>query len=122
MNMALETPSGELARRILSTAPYDQRFRVGRLIPPVGLTSSHVRGLHEFHSHLAPDIRSLPGVNLNALPEWISSTFGDVDLAQGVRAIVGESTSYVEKCQSIHELIGQRLDQAAAVLAEKGSE
>jgi hypothetical protein len=119
MSLELAPPPQARACRILETAPYDRRFRVGRLIPPVGITSSHIRGLHELHRHLAPDIRSLPGVNLAALPEWIAANFGDTELAGGVRDIAGDQAPYVEKCQRIYELVGRRLEQAEGVLAGK---
>ena len=53
----------------------------GRLLPPVGIIPGHVRSLHELHLLLAPDERSLPGINLTALADWVGRVIGDEALA-----------------------------------------
>jgi hypothetical protein len=119
MSIELGPPSAELARRILATAPYAQRLRVGRLTPPVGLLASNVRSLHELCLHLEPDLRSLPGVNLSGVASWLATTIGDDELAAAVTAIDGAQASYVEKCERLFELVRTRLAQAQQALGEE---
>ena len=40
-----------------------------------------VRSLRELHLLLTPDVRSLPGVNLDALADWVEEVIGDSELA-----------------------------------------
>ena len=64
-------PSESLCRKILSPVPFKERLCAGRLKPPVGILPGDVRSLPELHQFLAPDVTSLPGINLKALPEWV---------------------------------------------------
>jgi len=112
MTHSLSTPDLDLARRVLTPVPYAARFSVGRLRPPVGVMPGTVRSLHELHLLLTPDDRSLPGVNLTALPGWIADVVGDPELAEAVRLAVGQAGSYVEGCVQTFALVGARLEQA----------
>ena len=118
MSVDFSPPSPELARRILATASYDQRLRVGRLTPPVGLLASHVRSLHELYLHLEPDGRSLPGINVGGAAAWFESTIGDGELAARTREIDGAAATYVEKCQRLFELVAARIAQAREAVGD----
>jgi hypothetical protein len=97
--------------------PFANRFPVGRLQPPVGLLRAHVRTLHELHLHLEPDVRSLPGVDLVRLAQWIGEVVGDAELAVAVGAAARSEMSYVGRCKAVHELVGRRLEAARAAVA-----
>ena len=73
-------------------------------------------GLPELHLYLAPDERSLPAVNLERLADWIETVVADADLARATREAARAAGSYVDACIATHALVGQRLDQARAVL------
>jgi len=105
-------PSEELSRRLLGTAPYKDRLPAGRLMPPVGIIPGHVRSLRELHLLLTPDVRSLPGLSLTALVDWIERVIGDLELAQALRNATENAGSYVEGCLGVYELVGLRLQQA----------
>jgi hypothetical protein len=72
------------------------------------------------HLLLVPDVRSLPGVNLNALAGWIEGVFGDGDLAEAVRVATRTARSYAEGCLKVYELVALRLDQAREVAGMEG--
>ena len=115
MNHDMTPPDVELARRLLASVPYAHRLPAGRLRPPVGIIPGDLRSLEEVYHHLAPDDRSLPGVNLTALSEWIDRAVGDSELAEAIRTVTGEGVSYVEGCLKVYELVGIRLAQARTV-------
>ena len=115
MSRPLAPPSPQLAERLLRGVPYDERLRVGRLVPPVGITAGDVRSVAELHAHLAPDVRSLPGVSVAGAARWIDEVVGDAELAEAVRALDAGPACYVDNCQRLHELLGLRLDQAQHV-------
>jgi len=118
VNYHFSQPSESLSRKILSPVPFKNRFPAGRLKPPVGIISGDVRSLPELHQFLAPDIRSLPGINLKALPQWMGAIIGDQELADSVQSIVNAPVHYVEDCLKVYELVGYRLDQAHKILKE----
>ena len=77
-----------------------------------------MRSLRELHLLLAPDDRSLPGVNLNALAGWVGRALGDDDLARIVNEVSNSAESYAEACLTLYELVGLRLQQARQVLGQ----
>jgi|GEM_PF-792098 len=109
-------PERELAEKLLGTVPFRDRFPAGRLKPPVGLIPSPVRSLKEIHLLLEPDVRSLPGLNLDALSEWIRRVIGDEELTRALSDEVQSASSYVDGCLRAHAVIGERLAQARQVL------
>lgn len=118
MTHHLKPPSESLSRMILRPVPYKDRFPAGRLKPPVGVIPGDVRSLPELHLYLEPDEASLPGIRLEALPAWIDKSIGDTDLAESIRTVVAAQKNYVDGCLKVHELLGQRLDQARSVMGE----
>jgi hypothetical protein len=112
MTARLSPPNDELAMRILQAVPYKDRIPAGRLTPRMGITRGSVRGLPELHLHLAPDDRTLPGINLDRLADWIEQVIRDPELAGAVRAATRAAGSHVDGCLKVHELVGLRLDQA----------
>jgi len=115
----LPLPDRDVARRLLNAVPYGERFSAGRLMPPVGMLREDVRSLKELHLLLVPDARSLPGMNLQALAEWVRRSLGDDDLAGTVENVGREAGSYAEACVTLHDLVGRRLDQARQVVGER---
>jgi hypothetical protein len=109
-------PSEELSHRLLGTVPYKDRLLAGRLLPPVGIIPGDVRGLNELHLFLAPDDKSLPGVNLASLVDWIRRVLGDEDLANEIQKATQDAPSYAGQCLKIYELVGLRLTQAKEVV------
>jgi hypothetical protein len=103
------------ARRVLSRVSHAQRFPVGRLVPPVGLLASSVRGLEELVLALRPEPQSLAGVHLERLADWIESEVGDPEGAAGVREALRAAPSYVEACRTVHERLEERVRLARAV-------
>ena len=116
MNHHVPPPDEELSGRLLGAVPYRDRLPAGRLMPPVGMLREDVRSLQELHLLLTPDARSLPGLNLNALSEWVGRTLGDNDLARIVNEVSNSAESYAEACLALFELVGLRLQQARQVL------
>ena len=119
MNHDMTPPDVELARRLLASVPYAHRLPAGRLRPPVGIIPGDLRSLKEVYLHLAPDDRSLPGVNLAALAGWVGEILGDTVLSDQISRAVKAATSYVVGCLAIHDLVGRRLDQARTVAREE---
>lgn len=110
------------ARRVLGRVSYAQRFPIGRLVPPVGLLASSVRGIEELAIAFRPEPRSLAGANLAMLADWIEREVGDPDCAAAVRSAADAAPSYVEACQAIHQRLAERVEAARAVLAAADSD
>jgi hypothetical protein len=119
MSALLSPPTGELARRILGKVAYQDRLPAGRLAPRLGITRGSVRGLPELHFYLTPDDRTLPALSLERLADWVERVIADGELAARIRAAVSASVSYVDGCIRVHELVGQRLQQARESLAQR---
>ena len=116
MTTALPLPTAELAERVFAKCGYADRLPAGRFTARVGIMRGTIRGLPELHLYLAPDERSLPAVNLERLADWIDAVVADADLARATREAAHAAGSYVDACIATHALVGQRLDQARAVL------
>ncbi len=106
----------DTARRVLGRVSHAQRFPIGRLVPPVGLLASSVRGLEELALALRPEPRSLAGANLARLADWIEQEIGDPACAADVRLAAAAAPSYVEACQAIHQRVAKRVEAARSVL------
>jgi hypothetical protein len=106
----------DTARRILARLPHAQRFPVGRLVPPVGLLQSTIRSLGELELALRPEPRSLAGLDLGRLADWIETDVGDPAGAAQVRRATQAAASYVEACQAIYELVRDRVETARQVM------
>jgi hypothetical protein len=106
----------DTARRVLGRVTYGQRFPVGRLVPPVGLLASSVRGLEELLLALRPEPQSLAGANLERLADWIEHDVGDPEGAAEVRLALRAAPSYVEACLAIHQRIDERVRLARAAV------
>lgn len=119
MKATMKDPDLALARRLLTPLPYRKRLVVGRFVPSLGTIRSDVRGLDEMHRHLAPDDRTLPGINLPSLVAWIGDELGDLDLARRVAGVVAEAPSYAAACFCAYEVLGERLAQARRVAGKE---
>ena len=118
MKYSFAKPSESLSRRILKAVPYKERFPAGRLKPPVGIIGGDVRSLAELYLFLAPDESSLPGINLERLPDWIERNMGDTELAEAITSVVAAQNPFVESCQKVYEIVGCRLEQARMTIEE----
>jgi hypothetical protein len=105
------------ARRVLSRVDHARRFPVGRLVPPVGLLASSVRGLEELVLALRPEPQSLAGIHLARLADWIESEVGDPEGAAQVREALGTAPSYVEACRTVHQRLQERVRLARTAVA-----
>lgn len=119
MTHQMNRPDQTLAHKILSTVPYRDRLPAGRLMPPVGMLRGDVRSLRELYLLLTPDARSLPGVNLSAMSDWVGRVIGDSELAHALRNATENAGSYVEGCVNVYELVGLRLQQAREVAGQE---
>lgn len=116
--MAADTiapPEPALAARLLQRVAFCDRLPAGRFRPPVGLVPGDIRSLSSLFLHLAPQPNSLPGVNLQRLPDWVRDVLGDAVLAEAIREAVESSHSHVDGCLRVYELVAVRLAQAEAV-------
>lgn len=120
MKLSLTKPDQELAGRILATVPYHERLPAGRLRPPVGILAGSVRSLHELHLLLTPDDRSLPGISMSALADWVETRIGDAELGRRMREGTAAATSYVEACLVAYRLVERRLAQARKAVGAGG--
>ena len=114
---ALDPPDAALAARLLQRVPFRDRLPAGRFRPPVGIIPGDVRSLSSLFLHLAPQPNSLPGVNLTRLPDWVRDALGDGALADAIREAVQASSSHVDGCLRVYELVAVRLTQAEAAAA-----
>jgi hypothetical protein len=119
MSRPMPPPSEELSRNLLGTVPYKDRLPAGRLLPPVGIIPGDVRSLRELHLLLAQDDRSLPGVNFNALVDWVERVIGDRELADALRKTTNNTASYVDGCLKVYDLVDLRLKQAREVAGQE---
>ncbi len=100
------------APRLLEVVPWVDRLRAGRLRPPVGLIRNDVRSLPELAHLLAPNPKSLPGVDLAAAATWVETVIGDGELACLVREEAAREGSYVERCLRVHAVVARRVEEA----------
>ena len=89
------TMSPETARRILALVPFDRRFPVGQFRPPSGVVPGFVRGFAELEFVLMPQKRSLPGVHMERLADWIENEVGDAAAAADVRDAAAYAKGHV---------------------------
>lgn len=116
MNQQLTPPSEELALRLLAAVPYKDRLPAGRLTPRLGIMRGSLRSLPELTLYLAPDTRTLPGVNLDRLADWIEHVIGDPDFAAEIRTATRTADSHVDGCMRVHALVEYRLAQAKKIM------
>ena len=110
------TMSPETARRILGLVPFDRRFPVGQFRPPSGVVPGFVRGFAELEFVLMPQKRSLPGVHMGRLADWIENEVGDAVAAADVRDAAAAASSYVDACIAIYEQVRDRVATARRVI------
>lgn len=106
----------ETARRILALVPHDRRFPVGQFRPPSGVIPGFVRGFAELEFVMMPQLRSLPGVHMERLADWIENDVGDPVAAAEVRDAAATAPSYVHACMAVYERVRDRVATARRVL------
>lgn len=111
----MSTLKREQAERILSKVPFHDRFIASRMVMPSGMHREYMRCMEEVHWFLCPSIRSLPGINLLSLADWIETRVGDGEKAEDVRVLARECPDQIEACKQTWELLGARLRQAREV-------
>ncbi len=110
------TKSPETAPRILALVPFDRRFPVGQFRPPSGVVPGFVRGFAELEFVLMPQKRSLPGVHMERLADWIENEVGDAVAAAEVRDAAAAAGSYVDACMAVYERVRDRVATARRVI------
>ena len=83
---------------------------------PTGLLPENMCSMEEAHWFLEPSLRTLPGIRLESLAEWIKTNFGDQQTAEAILHIVKTAPSQAEACKQTWELLGARLGEAREVL------
>lgn len=117
MSTPAMTPiDAETAARILARVPYTSRFPIGCLVPPVGLLQSSVRSLGELELAMRPEDRSLVGVHLERLADWIANAIGDPAGAAAVREAASLAPCYADACEAIQRVIAERVAGARLVI------
>ena len=113
----LPEPDHQVAKSVLQTVAYRDRFEAGRMMKRTGICPIAVRSLHQLRMLLVPKNDTLPGINFEILAQWFRSSLGDDALADAVLIAIGETKSYVECCMVVNDLVQLRLAQARAVNA-----
>jgi hypothetical protein len=106
----------ETARRLLALVPHDRRFPVGQFRPPSGVIPGFVRSFAELEFVLMPQQRSLPGLHMGRLADWIEIEVGDPVGAAEVRDASAAAESYVEACMAVYERVRDRIASARRVI------
>ncbi|MCU0305716.1 MAG: hypothetical protein MUC56_16825 [Thermoanaerobaculales bacterium] len=106
----------ETARRLLALVPHDRRFPVGQFRPPSGVIPGFVRSFAELEFVLMPQQRSLPGLHMERLADWIENDVGDPVGAGEVRDAAAAAGSYVEACMATYERVRDRVASARRVI------
>jgi hypothetical protein len=110
------TMTPETARRILALVPFDRRFPTGQFGPPSGVIPGFVRSFVELEFVLMPQQRSLPGLHMERLADWIENDVGDPVGAAEVRDASAAAGSYVEACMAVYERVRDRIAGARRVI------
>ncbi len=105
----------ELAEKILKEVPFENRFIAARMVMPSGMRRVAIRSLEEMYWFLSPARRSLPGINLESMADWVEHHIGDTQTASDIRLLVCECSSQIEACKQVWTLLGERVDQAREV-------
>lgn len=108
--------SKQQAQTLLEPVPYSQWLSAGRMLMPSGIHKHLLGSLSEVHWFLEPTSKSLPSIDFDRLADWLETTIKDKHIAGEVRHTAEVSSSYVETCKMVYELVGARISEAEEVL------
>lgn len=104
----LQKPSQELAKRILSNVPYENRIEGFRLRERAGILPATLYSFSEIVSFLS---EPFPQIDFPELATWIRDIMEDPELAGKVEDIIAAGGSDLEKTKHIRNMMGLRLVQ-----------
>jgi len=135
--MNLSEPATELAKKILSKVPWQNRLVASITRQMTGITmidiysfEEAVNFLRSCRSDYSLDELLISGssatinyLDLSALANWVGDVLGDSELSQALREVVGGESenpllAFREKVKPVLELMEQRLEQCKAKLPE----
>ncbi len=114
----LNKPSLELANKILTEVDFTDRIKGSRLREHAGPLSTTMYSFEEVHNFLDDEF---PAIDFTRLEQWFRDTFGDVELADKVAAVLAESSNNQERTIKTRDLMGQRLAQCKEVVEANDS-
>lgn len=122
----LPEPSKDVATRILSEVPYNDRLIGFRMTPRSGNTplslyafEEAVKFLHvdSLEDLLTPGSKGSVGyIDLEALKGWVSRVMDDQDLAAAIDEIVRNNDNYHDQANAVQTLMDERLQQCKEVV------
>ncbi len=104
------------AERLLAEVPYRDRLRTVRMAMPSGMRPVSLRSLEEVGWFLEPSLRTLPGIRLENLADWIEKNFADLETADKLRRLTRESPSPAAACKAAWSVITARVEEARGVV------
>jgi len=104
------------AERILAEVPFRKRLNATRMAMPSGMHPISLCSLEEVYWFLEPSLRTLPGIRLGDLADWIEDHFQDPETATEIRRVIRTSPSQVQACEDTWKLLGSRLREAREAL------
>jgi len=135
--MTLSEPPAELAKKILSKVPWQNRLVASITRQMTGITTIDIYSFEEAvnflrscRSDYSLDELLISGssatinyLDLSALANWVEDVLGDSELSQALREVVGGESenpllAFREKVKPVLELMEQRLEQCKAKLPE----
>ena len=104
----LSVPSHELVSRILREVDFNDRLIGSNLHERAGVKTIPLYSLHELYMLLN---RSYPQIDVHKMESWIRTVIRDEELAAGIKTIMEQPGSDLEKLMHMRDLIGLRLVQ-----------
>jgi len=108
----LKTPSGKLAKRILTDVAYQDRIEGFRLRERAGIIPATLYGFGEIVSFLSD---TFPRIDFQELAGWIRKVMEDPELADEIENLIAGDGSDLEKTKQIRDIMGVRLIQCKKV-------
>lgn len=101
-------PSRELASRVLHEVDFEDRFIGGSLHLRGGVRKCSLYSLEEIFMLLR---EPYPQVDFNRLENWVRTVIHDRELADSMKAVIGQKATEQEALPLIRDLVGLRLIQ-----------
>jgi len=127
----LSEPTEELVTKLLSPVGAGEHLVGLKMTPMSGVQQYPIHGFRQAVNFLRLDSAgevlamgpraSIPYVEPKVLERWVAEVFGDTDLADAIREATNRGNYYVERMDSIRELMEQRLSQCEAALRDEST-
>ena len=108
----LKTPSGKLAKRILTDVAYKHRIEGFRLRERAGILPTTLYSFGEIVSFLSDPF---PRIDLQELAGWIRDIMEDPELANEVERLISADRSDLDKAKKIRDVMGLRIIQCKKI-------